>query len=63
MTYTRLIFGEPVVVNRLYYGTWFEAARVCVSLHEVQMKYKYPRKLIQFKLPDTKFKKDPFFIM
>jgi len=47
---------------RIYWGTWWEAARECVKNDQSVSRPKWRRKVEPFDLPDTKRKRTPFYV-
>jgi len=55
--------GEEYTEKRLFWGTWFEAARECVKNDESIGAFKHRRKVELFELPNVKRKKKGFYVL
>lgn len=54
--------GGDYTETRIFWGTWFEAARECIRNDQSVGRHTWRRKVEAFELPDTKRKRKPFYV-
>lgn len=54
--------GGAYTQTRIFWGTWFEAARECIKNDKSVGRYTHRRKVDPFELPDTSRKRKSFYV-